>query len=125
VLGWTTLLRSHNLDEAGRKRAVETIERNARSQTQLVEDLLGVWRAISGSHIDAPGRAAEIYRGRGSSAADAQARHAGDAENRRIKPCLWRSTRLRQIVGTIIECNQIFPRRLHSLRRRVEANALK
>jgi len=48
VLGWTTLLRSNSLDQAGRQRAVETIERNARSQTQLVEDLLDVSRAISG-----------------------------------------------------------------------------
>jgi signal transduction histidine kinase/ActR/RegA family two-component response regulator len=49
VLGWTTLLRSNNLDEAGRKRALETIERNARSQTQLIEDLLDVSRVISGN----------------------------------------------------------------------------
>ena len=48
VLGWTTLLRSNNLDAAGRKRAIQTIERNARSQHQLVEDLLDVSRAISG-----------------------------------------------------------------------------
>lgn len=48
VLGWTTLLRSNSLDESGRKRALETIERNARSQQQLVEDLLDVSRAISG-----------------------------------------------------------------------------
>jgi len=48
VLGWTTLLRSSRLDPAGRKRALETIERNARSQQQLVEDLLDVSRAISG-----------------------------------------------------------------------------
>src|SRR6185295_3359416 len=38
VLGWTTLLRSNHLDGAGRQRALETIERNARSQQQLVED---------------------------------------------------------------------------------------
>ena len=49
VLGWTTLLRSNHLDAAGRKRALETIERNARSQQQLVEDLLDVSRAISGN----------------------------------------------------------------------------
>jgi len=48
VLGWTTLLRSSRLDPGGRKRALETIERNARSQQQLVEDLLDVSRAISG-----------------------------------------------------------------------------
>jgi len=48
VLGWATLLRSNNLDEAGRERALETITRNARSQQQLIEDLLDVSRAISG-----------------------------------------------------------------------------
>jgi signal transduction histidine kinase/CheY-like chemotaxis protein len=48
VLGWTALLRSNHLDAAGRKRALETVERNARSQQQLVEDLLDVSRAISG-----------------------------------------------------------------------------
>ncbi len=48
VLGWTTLLRSNKLDDAGSVRALEVIERNARSQQQLVEDLLDVSRAISG-----------------------------------------------------------------------------
>jgi len=48
VLGWTTLLRSNSLDQTGGQRALEIIERNARSQHQLVEDLLDVSRAISG-----------------------------------------------------------------------------
>lgn len=48
VLGWTHLLRSNNLDEAGEQRALETIERNARSQQQLIEDLLDVSRIITG-----------------------------------------------------------------------------
>jgi len=48
VLGWAHLLRSNNLDEAGRARALETIERNALSQRQLIEDLLDVSRIISG-----------------------------------------------------------------------------
>ncbi|HEU4477465.1 MAG TPA: ATP-binding protein [Pyrinomonadaceae bacterium] len=48
VLGWTHLLRTNNLDEAGKQRALETIERNARSQQQLIEDLLDVSRIISG-----------------------------------------------------------------------------
>ena len=48
VLGWSHLLRSNNLDEAGQRRAVETIERNARAQQQLIEDLLDVSRIITG-----------------------------------------------------------------------------
>jgi CheY-like chemotaxis protein/nitrogen-specific signal transduction histidine kinase len=48
VLGWTHLLRSNNLDDAGKERALETIERNARSQQQLIEDLLDVSRIITG-----------------------------------------------------------------------------
>ena len=48
VLGWAHLLRSNNLDEAGEQRALETIERNARAQQQLIEDLLDVSRIITG-----------------------------------------------------------------------------
>ena len=48
VLGWTHLLRTNNLDDAGKQPALETIERNARSQQQLIEDLLDVSRIISG-----------------------------------------------------------------------------
>lgn len=48
VLGWAHLLRSNNLDEAGRARALETIERNALSQQQLIEDLLDVSRIVAG-----------------------------------------------------------------------------
>jgi signal transduction histidine kinase/CheY-like chemotaxis protein len=48
VLGWARLLRSNNLNQSDRERALETIERSARSQQQLVEDLLDVSRAISG-----------------------------------------------------------------------------
>lgn len=48
VLGWAHLLRSNNLDETGQRRAIETIERNARAQQQLIEDLLDVSRIITG-----------------------------------------------------------------------------
>lgn len=49
MLGWTRLLREGKLDPASHDRALETIERNARSQTQLIEDLLDVSRIISGN----------------------------------------------------------------------------
>jgi PAS domain S-box-containing protein len=48
VLGWAHLLRSGQLDGVSAARALETIERNARSQTQLIEDLLDVSRIITG-----------------------------------------------------------------------------
>ena len=49
ILGWADLLRSGNLDEQGSKRAIETIVRNARSQRQLIDDLLDVSRIITGN----------------------------------------------------------------------------
>ncbi|HEX6861420.1 MAG TPA: ATP-binding protein, partial [Thermoanaerobaculia bacterium] len=48
ILGWTWLLVGGKLDEAGARRAVQTIERNARSQSQIVDDLLDVSRIVTG-----------------------------------------------------------------------------
>lgn len=48
MLGWTTLLRSRQFDAATTAKALETIERNARAQAQLIEDLLDVSRIIRG-----------------------------------------------------------------------------
>jgi PAS domain S-box-containing protein len=48
ILGWTRMLRSGRLDAATQTTALETIERNTRLQTQLIEDLLDVSRIISG-----------------------------------------------------------------------------
>jgi PAS domain S-box-containing protein len=48
VLGWLSLLRSGRLDEETRAKALETIERNANAQAQLIEDILDVSRVITG-----------------------------------------------------------------------------
>jgi PAS domain S-box-containing protein len=48
ILGWARMLRTGELDEARRDRAVETIERNARAQSQLVGDLLDISRIVTG-----------------------------------------------------------------------------
>jgi PAS domain S-box-containing protein len=48
VLGWTRLLGTGQLDEATRARALETIERNAQAQVQLIDDILDVSRIIRG-----------------------------------------------------------------------------
>ncbi|HSM82084.1 MAG TPA: PAS domain-containing protein [Nodosilinea sp.] len=48
ILGWLALMRSRPLDEATRHRALETIERNAKVQAELIEDLLDVSRILRG-----------------------------------------------------------------------------
>ncbi len=48
ILGWSKLLRTRKLDEGTTARALETIERNAQLQTQLIEDLLDVSRILRG-----------------------------------------------------------------------------
>ncbi len=49
ILGWTKLLRGGKLDEAKQAIALETIERNAKLQTQLIGDLLDISRILQGS----------------------------------------------------------------------------
>lgn len=48
ILGWTSLLRANRLDAEKTKFALETIERNAKLQTQLIEDLLDISRILRG-----------------------------------------------------------------------------
>jgi PAS domain S-box-containing protein len=48
ILGWTKMLRSKMLDPARVSRAMETIERNAEAQRELIDDLLDVSRIIKG-----------------------------------------------------------------------------
>lgn len=60
ITGWTGMLLAGGLDEERTKRALATIERNARSQAQLIDDLLDISRIISGklrvnvSSVDLP-----------------------------------------------------------------------
>lgn len=44
VLGWTELLRRETLDHRARDRALATVERNARAQLRILEDLLDIAR---------------------------------------------------------------------------------
>jgi signal transduction histidine kinase/CheY-like chemotaxis protein len=48
VLGWTRVLRATPMTAEAQARALESIERNARTQARLVEDLLEVSRIVSG-----------------------------------------------------------------------------
>jgi PAS domain S-box-containing protein len=49
ILGWTTLIRDGALKDEAMRKAIATIERNARAQAHLIEDLLDVSRIVSGN----------------------------------------------------------------------------
>ncbi|HKP11672.1 MAG TPA: PAS domain-containing sensor histidine kinase [Blastocatellia bacterium] len=48
ILGWARMLRMGRLDDETQTRALETIERNARLQAQIVEDILDVSQIVTG-----------------------------------------------------------------------------
>ncbi len=48
ILGWTQLLRAGDGEPGDMREGLETIERNARAQTRIIEDLLEMSRIISG-----------------------------------------------------------------------------
>src|SRR5690242_18514658 len=48
IVGWVNLLKGRTLDEAAAAKALDVIDRNAKVQTQLVNDLLNVSQIITG-----------------------------------------------------------------------------
>jgi PAS domain S-box-containing protein len=48
MFGWTRLLRAGHLDQQAAAQAIEVIDRNARAQAQLIDDLLDISRIITG-----------------------------------------------------------------------------
>jgi len=48
ILGWSRMLRAGQIPEGGISKALDTIERNARAQAQLIDDLLDVSRIVTG-----------------------------------------------------------------------------
>ena len=85
ILGWSRMLRSGHLSEEKRARALETIERNAKVQVQLVEDLLDFSRVVTGRlRINlAPLEPAQVVE-----AAIDVVRPAADAKNVRLQVLL-------------------------------------
>jgi PAS domain S-box-containing protein len=81
ILGWSQILRTRDhLDEEVAE-ALEVIERNARMQTQLIEDLLDMSRIISGKiRLDVQ----QVDLQDVIKAAIASVRHSADAKNIRL-----------------------------------------
>ncbi len=48
IMGWVHMLRTETLDEKTQAMAIHTVERNAKAQAQLIEDILDVSRIITG-----------------------------------------------------------------------------
>jgi len=106
ILGWARLLRMGKLDEPARGRALETIERNAAAQAQLIEDLLDVSRIISGK-FQVEVRLVDIQAV--TEAALDAVRLAADAKNidlvariDAVPPLAGDPTRLQQVVWNLL-----------------------
>jgi signal transduction histidine kinase/ActR/RegA family two-component response regulator len=85
IYGWARMLVTGQIRDDQRQRAVEIIERNAQAQTQLVNDLLDVSRAISGKvRLDV--RSVDL--GRVISAAVDSMQPAADAKDIRLETVL-------------------------------------
>ncbi|HZI48355.1 MAG TPA: PAS domain S-box protein, partial [Pyrinomonadaceae bacterium] len=107
MLGWLTILRSHKLDQKTTQHAIETIERNAKAQAQLIEDLVDVSRIVGGK-LNLEVGPTELYPV--IDAAVEVVRPAADAKHISIKlnydptvgPVSGDSVRLQQIVWNLL-----------------------
>ncbi|HEV7137496.1 MAG TPA: ATP-binding protein [Steroidobacteraceae bacterium] len=107
IFGWITLLRTRRLDEATQARALETIERNARAQKRLIEDLLDVSRIVTGKITLELG---DVVPGRVVEAAIATMQPAAQAKEIAIVPLLGEvtatirgdSARLQQVICNLL-----------------------
>jgi PAS domain S-box-containing protein len=107
ILGWAHMLRANRLDDTTQSRALETIERNAKSQAQLIEDILDVSRIVTGKlRLDVrPVELAPVVE-----AAIDSVRPAADAKEIRIEtildpragPVSGDASRLQQIVWNLV-----------------------
>jgi signal transduction histidine kinase/ActR/RegA family two-component response regulator len=107
MLGWARLLRQGKLDEAAAARAVESIERNAQAQAQLIEDLLDTSRIITGKlHLNiCPVRLAEIIRAATDSvrpAADGKGIHIESRIDETASVISGDPDRLQQVVWNLL-----------------------
>ena len=107
VLGWTTLLRREATDPAQMARALDAIERNARAQAQLVEDLLDTSRVVSGklrielAPLDVSATIQGAVESLGPLARARGLELTGDSEQD-LPAVLADATRLQQVIGNLV-----------------------
>ncbi|MBE9156684.1 sensor histidine kinase [Nodosilinea sp. LEGE 06152] len=107
ILGWASLLRNGTLSAEKTAFALETIERNAKLQTQLIEDLLDVTRIMQGKvrltlvPVDLRGivaAALETVR----LTAEAKSIHIQTVYEPNLGQVLGDSTRLQQVIWNLL-----------------------
>ncbi|HEY8945541.1 MAG TPA: GAF domain-containing sensor histidine kinase, partial [Polyangiaceae bacterium] len=107
MLGWARMLKSGMLVESKRHRAIEAIERNAKSQVALIDDVLDVSRIITGKlrlHIESVDLTQVV------DAALDSVRPAAEARDVRLQvvldpdagPTLGDANRLQQVVWNLL-----------------------
>jgi len=106
VVGWSHLLRTGGVPADQRERAFETIERNARAQAKLIEDMLDLSRIAQGKLVLAVGPVEMV---RVVEAALDSVRLAAEAKNVRLQPVLdshativGDADRLQQVVWNLL-----------------------
>ena len=107
ILGWTRMLINGQLPAESQQKALQTIDRNARAQAQLIEDLLDISRIVSGK-LRVEIKSIDI--GAVISAAVEAVRPAAEAKRIRIQtvvssgagPILGDADRLQQVVWNLL-----------------------
>jgi PAS domain S-box-containing protein len=107
IVGWSHMLRTRSFDDATTTRALETIERNAKSQAQIVEDILDVSRIITGKlrlHVQPVDLAAIIDAALDSvrPAAEAKEIRLQTILDSRAGPVAGDANRLQQVVWNLL-----------------------
>jgi signal transduction histidine kinase/ActR/RegA family two-component response regulator len=107
ICGWVGLLRDSDFDQASMAKALTTIERNAKLQAQLIEDLLDISRIVSGKiHLDLhPSYLAPIIK-----AATEAMRPTAEAKEISLiaslgsadRPVLIDTDRIQQVIGNLL-----------------------
>ena len=107
IVGWSSMLRRGQLTDEKVNQAIEIIDRNAKAQTQLIEDILDVSRIISGKfHLEPR----PVQLPRVIDAAVESIRPAADAKKIRINttvganigPVAGDAVRLQQVVWNLV-----------------------
>ena len=107
IVGWSSMLKRGQLNEDRISQAIEIIDRNAKAQTQLIEDILDVSRIISGKFLIEPRpvqlpqviqAAIEAIR----PTADARQIHIDMTIGTNIGPVAGDAVRLQQVVSNLI-----------------------
>ena len=107
ILGWARMLKDEQLGEARLLKGLDTIERNARAQAQLIEDILDVSRIITGkirisSHTVDVASVVEAALDTVRPAAEAKGVHLGASFEEGLGLIIGDQDRLQQVVWNLL-----------------------